>query len=92
MNTLRVQLVFLLAALLSAGCRTAGQRSPTIDVLGSYFPAWMISTLLGLAITVVVRQLLVGFKLAGHIRLAPFVYLCMAVVWTMTVWLVYFKN
>ena len=70
----------------------AGERSPTIDVLGSYFPAWMASILLGLAITVIVRQLLVGFKLAGHLRPAPLVYLCMAVLWTMTVWLVCFNN
>jgi len=92
MNALRVQWVFVLSAFLSAGCRLAGERSPTIDVLGSYFPAWMISILLGLAITVVVRQLLIGFKIAGHLRPAPLVYLFMAVLWTLVVWLIYFKN
>jgi hypothetical protein len=92
MKKSRVQWVVLPAGLLSAGCRNAGARSSTIDVVGSYFPAWMVCILLGLAITVIVHQLLVGFKLAPYVRPAPLVYLSMAVLWSMVVWLVFFKN
>lgn len=80
----------LLPALLSAGCRT-GVRSPTIDVLGSYFPAWMVCILLGLAATIIVRQILVGLRLDAHLRPAALVYVCMMVLWTMTAWLVFFN-
>jgi len=81
----------LLSALLSAGCRTAGTRSPTIDVLGSYFPAWMACILLGLAATIIVRQILAGLRLDAHLRPAGLVYVCMMVLWTMTAWLVFFN-
>lgn len=80
-----------LSALLSAGCRTSGWRSPTIDVLGSYFPAWMVCILLGLAATIVVRQILVGLRLDAHLRPAGVVYVCTMVVWTMAAWLVFFN-
>ena len=78
----------ILPLLLLAGCA----RSPTLDVLGSYFPAWMVCIVLGLVLTVVTRQLLIGFKLNVHLRLAGLVYVCMTVLWTLAVWLLCFKN
>jgi hypothetical protein len=68
------------------------QHSPTLDVLGSYFPAWMASIVIGLAITVIVRQILIGLKLDAHLRPAVLVYLGMTVVWTLAIWLVCFEN
>jgi hypothetical protein len=67
-------------------------HSPTLDVLGSYFPAWMVCIILGLVLTVIARQLLIGLKLNAHLRPAGLVYLCMAILWTMAVWLVCFQN
>jgi hypothetical protein len=87
MKALRLSLTFL-PALLLAGCA----HSPTLDVLGSYFPAWMVCIVLGLVLTVITRQLLVGFKLNVHLRLAGLVYVCMTVMWTLVVWLFCFKN
>ena len=87
MKALRLSLTFL-PALLLVGCA----HSPTLDVLGSYFPAWMVCIVLGLALTVVTRQLLIGFKLNAHLRLAGLVYVCLTVLWTLVVWLVWFKN
>ena len=67
-------------------------HSPTIDVLGSYFPAWMVCIVVGLILTVIVRQLLIGLKLNAHLRAAGLVYFCMTILWTMAVWLVFFKT
>ena len=67
-------------------------HSPTLDVLGSYFPAWMACIVLGLVLTLIARQVLIGLKLNVHLRLAGLVYFCMTVLWTLAVWLVYFKN
>jgi len=78
----------ILPALLLAGCA----HSPTLDVLGSYFPAWMVCIVLGLVLTVITRQLLFGLKLNVHLRLAGLVYACMTVLWTLAVWLLCFKN
>ncbi len=68
------------------------KRSPTIDVLGSYFPAWMVCILLGIVATIVVRQILVGLRLDAHLRPAGLVYTSMMVLWTMAAWLVLFGN
>jgi hypothetical protein len=67
-------------------------NTPTLDVLGSYFPAWMACIILGLALAFVTRQLLIGFKLNTHLRAAPLVYVCLTVCWTLIVWLVWYKN
>jgi len=67
-------------------------RSPTLDVLGSYFPAWMVCIVLGLVLTVIARQILIGLKLNAHLRLAALVYLCMTILFTMAVWLVCCEN
>lgn len=78
--------------LLLSGCSSLGGRSPTIDILGSYFPAWLICILLGLGLTVIARQLLVGFKLNTYLRPAPLIYSCMILLFTLAVWLAFFKN
>ena len=87
MKALRLSLT-ILPALLLAGC----VHSPTLDVLGSYFPAWIVCIVIGLIFTVITRQLLIGFKLNVHLRLAGLVYLCMTVLWTLAAWLLCFKN
>jgi hypothetical protein len=67
-------------------------HSPTLDVLGSYFPAWMACIILGLALTLITRQVLIGFKLNAYLRLAPLVYVGMLISWTLVVWLICYKN
>ncbi len=68
------------------------QHSPTLDILGSYFPAWMACIILGLILTIVTRQILIGLRLNAHLRPAPLVYLCMTTLWTLVVWLVGYNN
>ena len=52
----------------------------------------MVCIVVGLILTVIVRQLLIGLKLNAHLRAAGLVYLCMTILWTMAVWLVFFKT
>jgi hypothetical protein len=80
---LLVPTIFLLG-----GCA----HSPTVDVLGSYFPAWMLCIIVGLVSTLIVRLLLIGFGIYSHLRLKPLVFSCMALSFTFVVWLGFFKN
>jgi hypothetical protein len=80
-------LILLLAASL-AGC--ARFHSPTIDVLGSYFPAWMICMVCGLALTLIARLLFVAARL--RVYPAPVVYPCLMALFTLAVWLILFEN
>jgi hypothetical protein len=85
-------LVFPLIAFCMAGCRESGYHSPSVDVLGSYFPAWMISIVIGLALTLISRQLLIVSKINVHLRPAPIVYLSLLAAFTLATWLVLFQN
>ena len=49
MNPLRSSFIFPAAGLLLAGCH-ADYHSPTVDVLGSYFPAWVVCIVIGLVL------------------------------------------
>ena len=52
----------------------------------------MVCIVLGLVLTVIARQLLIAFKLNAHLRPAGLVYVCLTVLWTLVVWLVWFTN
>ncbi len=77
--------------LMLSGC-SVNDHSPTVDIVGSYFPAWIICIVLGLALTLIARQILIGLKLNIHLRPAPLVYISMLVFFTLTLWLVFFQN
>ena len=74
------------------GCGAGQSHSPTIDVIGSYFPAWIVCILAGIVITVIVRLLLIGLTVHRYILLKPVVYTCMTAFFTALVWLMFFKN
>ena len=88
---LRFIFIGLSAGLLGSGCQL-DHHSPTVDVLGSYFPSWMVCMVIGLALTLICRQLLIGFKLDTHLRPIPVVYVCLMICCTLAVWLMFFKN
>jgi hypothetical protein len=86
----RSTLVLLSAVLLLGGCRLVGDHTPTIDVLGSYFPAWLLCIVVGLVLTLITRQLLAGLNIP--LRPAALVYPCMMLLFTLAVWLAFFRN
>ena len=74
--------------LLAAGC----SRAPTFNILGSFFPAWIVCGIVGILLAVVVRLLFVRIKLEDQL-LAPLilVYPCLTAFLTFTLWLVFFS-
>jgi len=76
----------LSAALLTAGCA----MSPTYDVMGSLFPAWLVCIVLGILLAVISRWLLLRLRIA---LLYPVIaYPCLAAVFTFTIWLIFFQQ
>src|SRR5258708_10642318 len=71
--------------LLAAGC----SRAPTFNILGSFFPAWILCGVVGILLAVVVRLFFVRIKLEDQL-LAPLilVYPCLTAFFTFTLWLV----
>jgi hypothetical protein len=93
MKSVKFKFVCLIVGLMLmlTGCG-ADDHSPTVDILGSYFPAWIICIVLGLALTLITRQVLIGFKINTHLHPAPLVYICILVFFTLVLWLAFFQN
>jgi hypothetical protein len=77
----------LLAVMPLAGCRGA----PQINLLGSFFPAWMVSVGIGIGGTLLLHQVFVRAKLEPHLGLLPLVYFCLWVLLTLASWLMFFR-
>jgi hypothetical protein len=77
------------AALLlpAAGC----SRAPTFNLLGSFFPAWILCGVIGIVLTVAVRVFLVRIDLEKDMSPLIVVYPCMAAFFTFTLWLLFFS-
>ena len=83
-----VGLALTLLALALAGCRVG----PSIDVLGSFFPAWMLALVIGLVITGVARQLFLATDLHAYLRPRGLVYACLIILSTLTTWLLFLRD
>ncbi|MEA3210288.1 MAG: hypothetical protein QOE70_3345 [Chthoniobacter sp.] len=90
--TINCPAIALLSLCSLPGCQRAGYHSPAVDVLGAYFPAWMISIVIGLILTLIARLVLVALKLDPELRPAALVHLCLWVLFTLGTWIVLFKN
>jgi hypothetical protein len=79
---------FLLLAMMPlAGCGGA----PQINLLGSFFPAWMLSIGIGIGGTLLLRWVFVRAKLEPHLGPLPLVYFCLWVLLTLASWLLFFR-
>jgi hypothetical protein len=72
--------------LFAAGCAL----SPSVNILGSFFPAWLISIVTGLVLALVVWRVLVATGIAPHLTPPGLVYPCLAALLIFATWLVLF--
>lgn len=73
--------------LLATGC----SRAPTFNLLGSFFPAWILCGVIGIVLTVAVRMYLVHIDFEKELSPLIVVYTCMAAFFTFTLWLLFFS-
>jgi len=79
-------------ALLMAGMLplTGCQRAPSIDVLGSFFPAWLLCLVLGIVLTTGTRFLLLKLHLEEALSPSVLMYACATALFTFALWLLFF--
>jgi len=70
----------------------SGPHSPTLDLFGSYFPAWMLCAVVGILIAVSIRQVLVVAGIGEYVIAPLLTYAGLAVSATLLVWLVWFGH
>jgi hypothetical protein len=71
-----------------SGC----SHAPTMDLLGSYFPAWMLCAALGVVTAVMIRQLLAAAGIAEYVIAPLLTYAGLAVFVTLLIWLLWFGH
>jgi len=86
-----VGLLLLIGALVFV-VRPLSHRSPTIDILGSYFPAWMICIVSGLTLTLVSRWIIRAYHLEPYASPAPLIYSCLTIIYTFITWIIFYHN
>jgi hypothetical protein len=87
-----VGLLLLLVGVLVFIVRPFSHRSPTIDILGSYFPAWMICIISGLTLTLVVHWIVQVCNLKRYLGPAPLIYPCLMIIFTFATWILFYQN
>jgi len=77
--------VVILALLLLASCG----RAPSFDVLGSFFPAWLVCLAVAILLTVLARWLFLRLRLA----LDPpiLIYPSLTAAFAFALWLIFFR-
>ena len=75
------------ALLLITGC----SRAPSFNLLGSFFPAWILCGVIGILLAVAVRLFFVRIKLEQQLTPLILVYPCLAAFFTFTLWLLFFS-
>ena len=84
-RALRLRLVSL-GALSITGCAL----SPSVNILGSFFPAWLISIVTGLVLALIAWRVLIAAGIAPYLTPAGLVYPCLAALLIFASWLVLF--
>jgi len=77
------------AALLGLAALASCSAAPSQNILGSYFPSWMLCALAGVGITIVLRQILVAAGLDKALPAPLLVYLAFTVAFAFATWLIW---
>ena len=75
---------FFLSVPLLQGC----SRAPSVEVLGSFFPAWLVCSIVAIVLTALIRLLVM--QLHVKVALPMLVYPGLAALFTFALWLAFF--
>jgi hypothetical protein len=82
----------VLLVLFFGASRLVNHHSLTIDVLGSYFPAWMVCILGGLALTLIAHWIVQVANLKPYLGPAPLIYSSLMIIFTFATWIVFYQD
>jgi hypothetical protein len=80
----RARVGTVLAPLLFASC----SRAPSFDILGSFFPAWLVCLIVAIVLTALTRWLLSRVHI--EVTLPVLVYPSLTALFTFALWLMFF--
>jgi len=87
------------APALSRGCAVTAsfalcgcESVPSVNVLGAFFPSWMLCILVGIVLALVARQALAAAGLEPWIGPRGLVYPALALAFTLATWVAFFRG
>ena len=72
-------------------CCTGCSRAPSIDIIGSFFPVWMVCLVLAIVFAFGVRYLLLRYKLEQEVGPLALFYPSAVILFTSLLWLIFFR-
>jgi hypothetical protein len=81
-----------IVALYFAAVGVFRHHSLTVDILGSYFPAWMVCIVSGLTLTLIAHWVVQAGQLKPYIGPAPLIYSCLMIIFTFATWILFYQN
>ncbi|HEX4320007.1 MAG TPA: YtcA family lipoprotein [Acidobacteriaceae bacterium] len=75
------------ASLALAGCG----RAPSVDIIGSFFPVWMVCLATAVVLTFGVRYLLLRYKMEQQVGPLALFYPCSVILFTSVLWLIFYR-
>ena len=82
----------VLLVLFFGASRLSSHHSLTVDILGSYFPAWMICIVSGLTLTLIAHWIVQVGNLKPYVSPAPLIYSCLMIIFTFATWILFYQN
>jgi len=73
--------------LLACGC----SRAPSVDILGSFFPVWMVCLTIAVLLAFAVRYFLLRYKLEQEVGPLALFYPSAVILLTCLMWLIFFR-
>jgi hypothetical protein len=70
-----------------AGC----SGPPTFNILGSYFPSWLVCVGIAIGLTMLAHLLVTTKKLADQLWPLPIVYTALLCFFSCTLWVIFFE-
>jgi len=83
----RAPAIAIALSLLSTSCA----RAPSVDVLGSFFPVWMVCLTIGVFLTFGLRILLLRTRMEPEVGPLALFYPCAVILFTGLLWLIFFR-
>ena len=77
----------IFAIVFETGC----SRAPSFNILGSFFPSWILCGVIGILLAVGVRTLFVRANVEKELSPLILVYPSLAAFFTFTTWLLFFS-
>ena len=88
----RTAQTFICVSIPLTSCARVGAYAPSLDVYGSYFPAWLICLIAGVILTVLASQIGRLFDLSALRKFGPLIPVSLILIFSIATWFLFFAS